>query len=570
MAVREFQYPVYVVEEARGSQRLLLFSANATEIDRWVGVPQRRRLAGEETVGWQREEDASRLRELSQFFSDSRNVVQNPLLCALQDSKAITFEQDPDRPHFGCLTVRVDSSHDVALLDSLERLCQHLEERVPALIDHEIDSQRRAAIRELARLEDEGLFARLVDTGADEDTEEAEVSASLEEAKPEPDDLASALLVEETQIVDFYQELKIRAEILRELPEGQRPDALAGFTSQAMESYLRPVVLVDGQHRLHGAVHAAQEYANSPDGLLQQAAAVDDGLDADDAEEQVVASYARHLPVSLLLDDSPAEHVFQFVVVNQKATPMRPALLGTIVSTSLSRDEMTPVADRLRNAGIPFDDSQAVAFMTRSPRSPFKDLVQTGMTGDGKNLLQWTVLKALTSIFRELRGGRIFGSSLDYADMWKKRHLHQSRLVSEATDPAEKYHLWSKADGPWRDIAVEFFSQIRDRFGDPEDPNAHNAWGNTQFNLYNKISLTILTADYFQFLTDRKLTLDSVADVSKTMDDWLDGVSDQYFNRDWRVGLKKDQKAVREAWAKVWVEYRKNPERLPRVENYTP
>ncbi|MEU7049527.1 hypothetical protein [Streptomyces eurythermus] len=568
MTVEEFRYPAYVLQETEGSKKLLLFSANAVEIDRWVGVPQKRRLAGEETVGWQREENQGRLKELAKFFSDDRNVIQNPLLCALQDSEAVVFEPLAGHPNFGELVVRIEPLKETSLLESLERLCLQLEERVPSLRTHVVDPARRRAVIEQARVVHSWDGDWVGEELSDDENEEDE-SPAEERNGEDTIDFASALLTEETQIVDFYQELKIRAEILRTVPESERPREFVGFSAEAMQSYLRPVVLVDGQHRLHGAVKAAQLRLDSERGQELLAEMVDEGLKADVARDSVLKSFARQLPISLLLDDSPSEHVFQFVVVNQKATPMPSALLGTIVSTSLSREELEPVADRLREAAIPLDDSQAVAFMTRSPESPFKNLVQTGMTGDQNRLLPWTVLKSLTTIFRELKGGKIFGSSLDYADLWKRELLGESDLVEEAATADEKFKLWKSTDGPWRDVALRFFREIRERFGD-DDPGANNAWGNTDSNLYNKISLTILSADYFQFLTDRRLSINSVDDVRVTMDEWLKGVSTQYFAREWKVGLKKDQRAVREKWAKTWVEYRKNPVRLPGPEKFKP
>ncbi|WHM36020.1 hypothetical protein [Streptomyces sp. BPTC-684] len=565
-----FEYPVYVSRESGTSKPLLLFSAKATDIDRWVGVPQRRRLSDSETVGWQREESRARLRELAHFFSDERNVVQNPLLGALQDPLAVTFVEDPQHPNFGHLTIRSRSVDGLTLLDALERVCHRLEERVPALREHPLDLDRRRAILDQARDQNEGWHTQFSD---EEDTDQEELApedlSSDSETVEQSVDLTSVLLVEETQILDFYQELKIRASILREMVPEQRPDTLAGFSIDAMLSYLRPIVLVDGQHRLHGAVYAAQNFTRTQEGMELAAEGINRGEDPDLTNRKVLELKARSLPISLLLDPSPSEHVFQFVVVNQKATPMQPALLGTIVSTSLSKEETEPVADRLRRAGIPFDDSQAVAYMTRSSDSPFKGLVQTGIGGDASGLLKWTVLKSLTAIFRELKGGKLFGQSVDFADLWRRKLLEDSEFVSAGQTLESKQIIWQAADGPWRDVAIKFFWEIRTRFGD-DDQNSHNAWGNTNSNLYNKIHLTILSADYFQFLTDRDLTLSSVADVTETMDSWLQGVNLQYFNRDWRVGLKKDQKAVRERWAKVWVEYRKDPERLPRVENYKP
>ncbi|MFJ2764651.1 ParB N-terminal domain-containing protein [Streptomyces prasinus] len=570
MAEEEFEYPVYVSQETASSKPLLLFSAKATDIDRWVGVPQRRRLSDSETVGWQREENQGRLRELAKFFSEERNVVQNPLLGALQDPAAVSFTPNSEQPKFGTLTIRTESVENLTLLDALDRVCARLEERVPALREQQIDAARRRRILDQARQQSESVQQHFPEEeeSDQEDSEGDSFPVDVEATDP-ASDLASALLIEETQILDFYLELKIRASILREMPSPHRPDNLAGFTIGALLSYLRPVVLVDGQHRLHGAVRAAEDFANSKQGMELATAEVDSGAEPDLAHRRALESKARFLPVSLLLDSSPSEHVFQFVVVNQKATPMQPALLGTIVSTSLSKEETEPVADRLRRAGIPFDDSQAVAYMTRSSESPFMGLVQTGIGGDASNLLKWTVLKSLTSIFRELKGGKIFGGTVDFADVWRRKHFESSNLVSTGTTLEEKYNIWKAPDGPWRDVAIRFFWEIRDRFGD-DDQNAHNAWGSTTSNLYNKIHLTILTADYFQFLTERKITLNSIEDVNSTVQSWLEDVNNQYFNRDWRVGLKKDQRAVREKWAKVWVEYRKDPERLPRVENYTP
>lgn len=570
MPEEKFEYPVYVSQETASSKPLLLFSAKATDIDRWVGVPQRRRLSDSETVGWQREENHGRLRELAKFFSEERNVVQNPLLGALQDPTAVSFTLNSEQPKFGTLTIRTESVENLTLLDALDRVCARLEERVPALREQQIDAARRRGVLDQARQQSESVQQHFPEE-EESDQEDSEVDFfPIDPEAIDPDsDLASALLIEETQILDFYLELKIRASILREMPPPQRPDNLAGFNIDALLSYLRPVVLVDGQHRLHGAVRAAEDFANSKEGMELATAEVDSGAEPDLAHRRVLESKVRFLPISLLLDSSPSEHVFQFVVVNQKATPMQPALLGTIVSTSLSKEETEPVADRLRRAGIPFDDSQAVAYMTRSSESPFMGLVQTGIGGDASNLLKWTVLKSLTSIFRELKGGKIFGGAVDFADVWRRRYFESSNLVSAGTTMEEKYKIWKAPDGPWRDVAIRFFWEIRNRFGD-DDQNANNAWGSTTSNLYNKIHLTILAADYFQFLTERKMTLHSVEDVNSTVQSWLEDVNNQYFNRDWRVGLKKDQRAVREKWAKVWVEYRKDPERLPRVENYTP
>src|SRR5262249_52265177 len=149
-----------------------------------------------------------------------------------------------------------------------------------------------------------------------------------------------------------------------------------GFTKQAVLEYLKPVALVDGQHRLRGAAEMARLSVRSKEGQQELLNAVEAGIEPTQAEIDLLEQRSRRLPLSLLMSDNPSEHVFQFVVVNQKATPLQPALLGTIVATSLSREELHHVADRLRNAGIKLEDSQAVSYLARADESPFKGVVQ--------------------------------------------------------------------------------------------------------------------------------------------------------------------------------------------------
>jgi hypothetical protein len=126
--------------------------------------------------------------------------------------------------------------------------------------------------------------------------------------------------------------------------------------------------------------------------------------------------------------------------------------------------------------------------------------------------------------------------------------MPESALVSEAETQEEKENLWGRSDGPWREVFIRFFALVRDYFGDSEDMEAYNAWGSTKSNLYNKVSLTILAADFFEYLCSQQRTLHAVEDVDKAVAEWLQTVKTSYFSR-----------AVREKWAKIWHEYRKNP-----------
>ncbi len=131
------------------------------------------------------------------------------------------------------------------------------------------------------------------------------------------------------------------------------------------------------QHRLRAAVTSAKALVNKDNQYQEyiEQAIINDNLDPEEAQRKVESEAARKLAISLLMNTDPAEQVFQFVVVNQKATPIKSALLGTIISTSLSNDELCRVSDRLEAAGIKLEESRAVTFLTRYPKSPFYGLV---------------------------------------------------------------------------------------------------------------------------------------------------------------------------------------------------
>lgn len=556
------EYDAFLVQQTPESKPLVLFSASAVEIEHWAGVPERRKLANEETAGFQRQQDPRRITELMKFFADRNNVVQNPLLGALQDNQRVQFSLTSPGSPFGRLSIIYEDYSSLSMMTMLKRIVAHLESRVSGLGDDVVDEARVASIMRLEMLEAEPVDGENDDR--DIDDAESDIDENLGSDESTIDDAeatASVMLAEETHLVDFYTELRARIRVLEQRGT-EDAEEIQGFTKSALLAYLKPVVLVDGQHRLRGAVESARQSIKNNDGKAKILDAVKGGASPELAAEQLIESQSRRLPVSLLMDDSPSEHVFQFVVVNQKATPMGKALLGTIVSTSLSRIELSAVADRLRRAGIKLEDSQSVAYLTRSEDSPFRGLVQTGMAGDRPDLLQWTVLRGLVSIFRELRGGRPFNQKIDYARAWKMENFPQCGLVGPGTDE-ERFEEWSRPDGPWRDIFVRFFSRVRDHFGDPVEVDTFNGWGSTAVsNLFNKVSLTILAADYFDFLYTQSESLADLDDFERTINDWLKGgrVSSSYFNRDWRLeNVKKDQLAVKRLWAQNWQEYRKVP-----------
>jgi hypothetical protein len=449
---------------------------------------------------------------------------------------------------------------------------QLLEKRVPSLSEHAVDTDFINELkRQITNIDD--LPVDESESNAEDESDDTDEMAD-DSSEDNPSQLATEIIFsDESHILDFWKELVARIRILEELRGRQQLNSLAGFTKEAMVSFLKPVVLMDGQHRLRGAVDTASQIANEDphyQRLIERA--VEDGEDPAIVQKRIERLASRVLPVSLMMAEDPAEHVFQFVVVNQKATPIGKALLGTIVSTTLSNDELTRVSERLSSAGIQLEQSRAVAFLCRNPTSPFQGRVETGMAGESSDrLLAWSVTVSLVQIFQKLKGGKLFGGKIDFADKWKRDCLSDSPLVSDYANEGfeSPFALWSSQNGPWRQVFIEFFNVIRKEFG-KEDEESWAYWGNPKTsNLFNKISLTILAADFFQFLVDRQYTLISFSDVRLKMEDWLNKVSRDYFNRDWKLsGQKKDGVGLRKNWAKLWVDYRKDPIRMPNSGEY--
>jgi hypothetical protein len=559
-------YRAVRIRQTPESGELVLFAAPAMDIDDWSGIPQRERLGDDETVGFQREENPKRLSELTTFFGDTRNVIQNPLLCASRDPSKVTFEPadgaDGDAV-LGEVTIEWDDLEDLPLLELLQQVRLHLEARLPDLASAEVSEAKITRLK--ARANEE--HPELAPDEEEGDEDDAIGDDSGDEADAGEDGVASVLFSDESHIMDFWEEVVARIRVLEEFGAEFDGDTFLGFPKEAMISYLQPVVVVDGQHRLRGAILAAQEAVNSEARRAEIEQAVESGTDPDEITETITRREARHLPVSLLMDSAPSEHVFQFVVVNQKATPIGRALLGTIVSTSLSNEELAAVSDRLTAAGIPLQDSQAIAYLTRHPDSPFRGLVEKGLTSEGKDLLQWNVLGSLVRIFRELKGGKLFHEKIDYADKWRRDRLDGSGVVADRPDDTTALAWWSRADGPWREVFVAFWTAVRDQLGTTDDPDAGNYWGKPRSsNLFNKISLTILATDFFQYLNDRGLAIDSSDDIAGFVTEWLVDVKTSYFSRDWKLGgVKKDATGTRAQWSYQWVQYRKDPRQLPAV-----
>lgn len=579
----EYRYKCIKSRQTRSGEWLAQFSAPAADIDDWAGVPQKTQFdfgedSGGETVGFQRDESPKRVHSLGEFCETPENIIQNPLLCALRHDVEfvpdgnVAEEDDVSAVQVGELVVNVPDFESYTVEACLRGVREYLEERDPTLQDKSPNQELVKRLREkvagassdeAAVKNDDGEEHRVEDEVNDDGEETTGVGA------------ATGALYEESHIEDFWQEVSARHEVAKESsPLFDEHEEYLGFSKDAMLSYLRPVVLVDGQHRLRGAMRAAEERVSEEDVLLESDRRIAEGATPEQVERDLLREESRLLPVSLLMSKSPEEQVFQFVVVNQKATPVGRALLGTIISTTLSADEMARVANRLKDAGIEVEESRAVTYLARNDDSPFKGLIDRGIgqgNGSARGGLQWNVFASLVSIFRNLRGGRMYHGTVDHAREWRKDYLDSSSIITDYTehDCTDPLEYWSRLDGPWRRVFIAFWNEIRETLGDDEDSERPNYWGNPRrSNLFNKVSLTILAADFFQWLSMSGTRIDSEDEMHGLVENWLTKVNRKYFDRNWPLsGVKKDAVGTRNQWSYLWEEHRKGMN-LPKVSSY--
>lgn len=422
-------YAAVRFRQAEEGNWLVLFSAPAVEIDSWVGVPQKLKLGDDETAGFQRTVSEVRLSSLAHFFRNPANVMQNPLLCAIRNAEGvkISFEIETDEGEVqsGRLIIEVPELRSFSLADLFAGVIAYLEERVPTLAERAFPSSL------YQRLEQQ---YRGVAGDEDEEAEEESSEGSEENGEVISDAPLDEELFEESQVSEFWDQLTARHRLAQKLELDDDVSELLGFTREVLEAYLRPVVLVDGQHRLQGALTAAEAAVEEDraafDAGLQRIA--DGEIDADNLQHSLLLAKSRKLPVSLLMDPSSAEHVFQFVVVNQKATPVPKALLATIISTSLAPEELKNIKERLEAADLKLESSQAVSSLARNPASPFADRVARGFDEDSSAKLPWSVLVTLADVFRNLQGAKYYhDSSLDHARIWREKRLEESAIVAD-------------------------------------------------------------------------------------------------------------------------------------------
>lgn len=570
----EYRYFAVKYLQTEESTPVLLFSAPCHEITGWAGIPRKEEKKGTQTVGFQRAPSSSRLGKLSHFLNSDINIIANPILCAVRDSTRITFEaleQGNNREQAGWLYINEPDYELYTLLDLLRELEDLLLRRLPELetkIDPS-DEEVAKLLREARSVQDESFETDLEDSFQEESTPDEDIEDSTEE---------TVSFSSESHIEDFFRELRLRRKALETAGSEDRKQ-FAGFSKDTLIEYLHAATVVDGQHRLLGSQAQLEEVLRTDEAIYWQNQLLHEGKPAKEVQGLANEKFSRRLGIALISNDDWAEHVFQFVVVNQKAVRIPEALLGSIIATTLTDEEVGRITERLGRADIQVMDYRIVVYLESSSESPFKGLIKRGYDSqlDASKRLDWSVVENLVNIFRNLRGGRLFHQkNLDYAAIWRRKALHKSKIIGDCSS-GTAYDVWREADGPWREVFCRVWTVVRDHFavlGD--DPELHNLWGYPkQSNIFNGTSLSILAADFFAYLSSGPgIPINSVEEATQLAEQWLGGAKKTYFDRDWELegkGIKKSEIVIKRLWSENWHTYRVNDYvRLPSISSFRP
>jgi hypothetical protein len=327
------------------SSEMLLFVAPAADVRTWAGIP---RKTFDYQHGFQRSLNSGRVGEITEYFSDDKkNISPTAIVVGFNhNSEAVTVEAVTNgaaSDGLVQLVIEIPDFEALELRDLIDRAATALESRLPKETIDTIRADLESAVNEASTLHDEA-------NGEGEGQEGEAASASDVLEKPDRSYLA-----------DFYAELLGYSRGLASPTDEEK-------FRQILYSILKPAIIVDGQHRVFGAASADETIK---------------------------------LAVCALAESDWVESVYQFVVINQKAKPIKPAFLNSIIATSLSDAEIKEVYDRLDVSNVDVEKAQIMNRVNVDTDSPFRGMIDFEVEGS-TGFLQFPGMSKLVRDFRNI------------------------------------------------------------------------------------------------------------------------------------------------------------------------
>lgn len=580
-----------------------LTSIPAIDLNNIAGVPKKT-VGG---LGFQRTYQDKRTESLKSFYKKKENVILNPLLCGIQDSSSFEFKD-------GKLNFNLLDHSDMGHLELINLVQDNLSRRFDnkfskiELTDEDFEVIKKDYISILAEIENDSTLINLDEEDEELDNEDEDEEDDIESyEKKSLNKLSSKSISNDEHVKSFFKDCILAKKLLQD--PGLDPinsDALSillpSMNEELLVEFLKPMNVIDGQHRLKGYIKMLEEsfeyldvdeleklekYALSKNELYSEMSPNEKSVFL---KECFFRNESIHLPVSIFANESWPEHVFQFIVVNQKATTIPERELGSMLSTTLDTKEVEEIQGRLINSDIPIEDYQAILYFVSNENSPFFHVVDVanlkGKGPSGKKF-QYKSFKNLINNIRGLCKISSYENHESYIRDFKQDSLFlNSGVVANYSQLGYESQIdyWSSIDGPWKDFFLRFFTFIKKYFS--SDDSIYVSWSNiNKSNIFNEVFLNILVSDFFRFLIEKDYTIDSWEgddrnSLESILNKWIENPRkitksvyiSSLFNNEWKLLSKKSDDKLRKKWATNWFKLRftKKAKAIPKKDWETP
>lgn len=503
--MKTLTYYGYVYKQNPKSPDLFAFVASVDELMPLCGVARK----GEHNLtNYQRSLDVGRVtKELHPFFKHPENCSPTAVVLSLQETPLckITFEDaviagmPTDFPYtFKKLIIEFTDPATLSKDQVLSHMKAFLDRR---LIGEEVSPDDEDLNSEM--LEDEVLVesaeSELVQNGDSVETDAIEEGTNGDE----PTEIGTSML----------------RNIRRQLDS---PDQVNADMLDAYRDMLKPALIIDGQHRLFGS-----------------------------------ASVEENIPFLFcaLVEPEWKEQVFQFTVINDKATGIPKPFITSLAGISLTTSELDLLRNRLSEAGIKLwevEVMQRLGFDSRSPLQGLIDFrVQKGSSGS--HGLGYVTIKNLGKMWYEATPpATVLLRMMDkiYRPVGRKKAITKKTAQS---------HLQSDH---WFDLYCRFWNKTRDRFeSDGLWSLGSNFMNATVLLMFQSAFLTQLSSNYELTIdkiegdTPDERTLKVVAEYDEVVVNFLKKFSAEHLSKTFRPSLNHSdgRKDLLDYFTKIWM-----------------
>jgi len=319
--------------------------------------------------------------------------------------------------------------------------------------------------------------------------------------------------------VDNDEPVEIGKSMLKDIRlQLDAPECITEETIKNLKEMLMPALVIDGQHRLFGAA----------------------GVEED-------------LPmlVCSLVSPSWKEQVFQFVVVNDKASGIPKPFITSLAGMSLTASELKELENRLTQAGLKLWEVEVMQRLGYDTRSPFKGKIEFKVSGgnDGDGLGYQTMKRIGKSWHHPRSAGLYMVMEKLYVGPSDATKLSQKALRGK----------WQTSED-WFEFMCLFWDEFKEKF------ETTAAWTNHS-NFMTAVVLEMLQNDFLLYLDSTKdLVWDfeeddiearrnlAVSKFKKLAKTFVDKHKLSYYTKDWKaksLSHKSGKQALADFFQKI-------------------